>query len=66
MGERYTHLDIRERAVIEMNLALGKCPAQIAVYLNRSRSTIGRLIRLAARLPMCRPSIPDFPLNTLD
>src|SRR5579859_1677671 len=42
MGEHYTHLDIRERAVIEMNLALGKRPAQIAVYLNRSRSTIAR------------------------
>jgi transposase, IS30 family len=42
MGERYTHLDIRERAVIEMNVALGKRPAQIAVYLNRSRSTITR------------------------
>jgi IS30 family transposase len=42
MGEHYTHLDIRERAVIEMNLALGKRPAQIAVYLSRSRSTITR------------------------
>ena len=42
MGEHYSHLDIRERAVVEMNLALGKCPAQIAVYLSRSRSTITR------------------------
>ena len=42
MGEHYTHLDIRERAVVEMNLALGKRPAQIAVYLSRSRSTITR------------------------
>ena len=38
MGEHYTHLDIRERAMVEMNLALGKRPAQIAVYLSRSRS----------------------------
>lgn len=29
MGEHYTHLDIRERAVVEMNLALGKRPAQM-------------------------------------
>src|SRR5579863_2386247 len=42
MGEHYTHLDIRERAVVEMNLALGKRPGQIAVYLSRSRSTITR------------------------
>jgi len=42
MGEHYTHLDIRERAMVEMNLALGKRPAQIAVYLSRSRSTITR------------------------
>jgi transposase, IS30 family len=44
MGEHYTHLDIRERAMIEMNLALGKRPAQIAVYLSRTRSTITREI----------------------
>lgn len=42
MGEHYTHLEIRERAMLEMNLALGKRPAQIAVYLSRSRSTITR------------------------
>ena len=42
MGEHYTYLDIRERAMVEMNLALGKRPAQIAVYLSRSRSTITR------------------------
>jgi IS30 family transposase len=42
MGERYSHLDIRERAMIEMNLAMGKRAGQIAVYLSRSRSTITR------------------------
>jgi len=44
MGQQYSHLDIRERAMIEMNLALGKGPGQIAVYLSRSRSTITREI----------------------
>lgn len=42
MGGHYTHLDIRERAMVEMNLGLGKCPVQIAAYLSRSRSTITR------------------------
>jgi len=42
MGERYSQLDIRERAMIEMNLGLGKRAGQIAVYLSRSRSTITR------------------------
>lgn len=38
----YRHLDIRERAVIEMQLELGTRPGVIARYLNRSRSTIIR------------------------
>jgi len=42
MGERYSHLDIRERAMIEMNLAQGKRAGEIAIYLSRSRSTITR------------------------
>ncbi|HUX27212.1 MAG TPA: hypothetical protein VMV39_00425 [Terracidiphilus sp.] len=36
MGKSYQHLDIRERAMIEMNLALGKRAGEIAVYLSRS------------------------------
>ena len=38
----YRHLDIRERAVIEMQLELGTRPSVIARCLNRSRSTIPR------------------------
>jgi hypothetical protein len=38
----YRHLEIRERAVIEMQLELGTRPGVIARYLNRSRSTITR------------------------
>ena len=41
-GKRYQHLDIRERAVIEMQLALGARPGAIAVFLSRARSTILR------------------------
>jgi len=44
MGGHYSHLDIRERAMIEMNLSMGKRPSQIALYLGRSRSTITREI----------------------
>jgi IS30 family transposase len=42
MAKKYQRLDIRERAVIEMQLALGARPGTIAVFLNRSRSTILR------------------------
>ena len=37
MGTKYQHLDLRERAMIEMNPTQGKRPGQIAVYLSRSR-----------------------------
>lgn len=42
MKEVYRHLDIRERAVIEMQLEMGTRPSVVARYLNRSRSTITR------------------------
>ncbi len=42
MANKYSHLDIRERAVIEMHLALGTRPGAIAVFLSRARSTITR------------------------
>ncbi len=34
MANKYSHLDIRERAVIEMHLALGTRPGAIAVFLS--------------------------------
>jgi hypothetical protein len=37
LANSYKHLDIRERAVIEMQLAMGTRPGTIAVYLNRFR-----------------------------
>jgi len=58
MAKSYDQLDIRERAVIEMNLALGKRPGTIAVYLNRARSTITREIR---RNGWRRPTITPRP-----
>ena len=54
MGKGYGHLDIRERAVIEMNLALGKRPGAIAIFLSRARSTILREIH---RNGWRRPSV---------
>jgi transposase, IS30 family len=42
MKGAYHHLDIRERAVIEMQLELGTRPGVIARYLNRARPTITR------------------------
>jgi IS30 family transposase len=54
LGKGYSHLDIRERAVIEMNLALGKRPGAIAIVLSRARSTILREIR---RNGCNRPSV---------
>lgn len=54
MGKSYRHLDVRERAVIEMNLALGKRPGAIAIFLSRARSTILREIH---RNGWRRPSV---------
>ena len=52
----YRHLDIRERAVIEMQLEMGTRPSLIARYLNRSRSTITReLQRNGWRRPRVLP-----------
>ena len=42
MANSYKHLDIRERAMIEMYLAQGTRPGTIATYLSRARSTITR------------------------
>jgi IS30 family transposase len=42
MAIGYSHLQIEERALIEMHLSMGTRPAAIAVYLNRARSTITR------------------------
>jgi IS30 family transposase len=53
MTKGYNHLKMGERALIEMHLAMGKRPGAIAVYLNRSRSTITREI---ARNSWLRPS----------
>lgn len=42
MGKCHSDLDIREHAVIEIQLALGTRPGAIAVFLSRARSTILR------------------------
>jgi IS30 family transposase len=42
MGEKYKHLEIQERSLIETQLRLGMKPAAIAVGLIRARSTITR------------------------
>jgi IS30 family transposase len=42
MAESYRHLEIEERAMIQMHLSLGTGPAKIAFYLGRARSTITR------------------------
>ena len=42
MANSYKHLDIRERAMIEMYLAQGTRPGTIATYLSRARSIITR------------------------
>ena len=56
MSKSYLHLDLQERALIEMHLSLGLRPAAIAVFLNRSRSTITReLIRNGWRRPSVLP-----------
>jgi hypothetical protein len=59
----YRHLEIRERAVIEMQLELGPQPSVIARYLNRSRSTITRGLhrngwRCRGVLPRSGPKMP--------
>ena len=69
MGKGYSHLDIRERAVIEMNLALGKRPGAIAIFLSRARSTILREIRRngwrrPSVLPRSGHKMPDGRLST--
>jgi IS30 family transposase len=45
MAKSYSHLDMRERALIEAHLSLGVRPAAIASSLGRSRSTITREMR---------------------
>src|SRR5258707_14432589 len=45
MCERYIHLELAERALIETQLRLGMRPAAIAVGLLRARSTVLREIR---------------------
>ena len=42
MKEVYRHLDIRTRAVMEMQMEMGTRPSVVARYLTRSRSTITR------------------------
>jgi transposase, IS30 family len=45
MANSYSHLDMRERALIEAHLSLGVRPAAISASLGRSRSTITREMR---------------------
>jgi IS30 family transposase len=56
MATSYLHLDLQERALIEMHLSLGLRPARIAVFLNRARSTITReILRNGWRRPSVLP-----------
>src|SRR5580700_12312664 len=45
MPRRFRHLNLSERAFIEVQLSLGMRPAGIAVVLKRARSTISREMR---------------------
>src|SRR5258708_39360111 len=45
MAKSYSHVDMRERALIEAHLSLGVRPSAIASSLGRSRSTITREMR---------------------
>ena len=45
MGQKYTHLSIEERTLIQSQLSLGFKPAQIARELGRSAATISRELR---------------------
>ena len=42
MLKNYKHLTIEERTVIQIGLSIGLLPAQIAVELDRSTSTVTR------------------------
>ena len=45
MGKIYTQLSIEERTMIHTQLEMGVNPAAIAVWLNRSASTLSRELR---------------------
>jgi IS30 family transposase len=45
MPRSYIHLNVQERALIEMQLRFGMSPAAIAAGLMRARSTVLREIR---------------------
>jgi IS30 family transposase len=56
MADRYTHLRVEERAMMQMHLSMGVGPAKIAFYLGRARSTITReLIRNGWQRPRLVP-----------
>lgn len=56
MSKGYSHLNVEERAMVEMCLANGRRPGTIASYLGRSRSTISReLERNGWRRPSVLP-----------
>ena len=58
MAKIYQHLNIRERAMIEMQLEMGMRPGSIAGHLNRAPSTISREIH---RNGWRRPTIVPRP-----
>jgi IS30 family transposase len=45
MSEKYIHLSLEERALIEMHLSMGRRPSAVALFLGRSRSTISRELK---------------------
>src|ERR1700676_4427349 len=56
MADRYTHLKVEERAMMQMHLSMGVGPGKIAFYLGRARSTITReLIRNGWQRPRLVP-----------
>ena len=45
MGQHYHHFSVFERNFLQSQLNLGRCQAQIALSLGRSRSTVSREVR---------------------